>query len=213
MIADGFGIHAKLIGKLLPDPKTGRVTARFEDLPQLPFEQFSMHLFASDRGVLATPTHCSIYPVQTHLFPWNSKLPDENAQFILSVNHGPGGAGCPGSTRPFQPRLNAGTSNPNAGGFSNFTLKLDRDDGDQFLGDLNFKMPPGLTASLRGLTYCPEASIAAAAQNLGRTEHRGPELPVARARSGPRTSPPARAATRSTRSGRCIWPGPLKGGR
>jgi hypothetical protein len=212
MIADGFGIHAKLIGKLLPDPKTGQVTARFEDLPQLPFEQFSMHLFASDRGVLATPTHCSIYPVQTRLFPWNSKLPDENAQFILSVNRGPGGAGCPGGTRPFQPRLNAGTSNPNAGGFSNFTLKLDRDDGDQFLGDLNFKMPPGLTASLRGLTYCPEASIAAAAQNLGRTELAAPSCPsssqigTTNVAAGPGSHP-------FHATGSMYLAGPLKGGQ
>ena len=44
-----------------------------------------------------------------------------------------------------------------AGAFSAFTLKLDRDDGDQFLGDLNFTMPPGLTGSLRGLGYCPDA--------------------------------------------------------
>ena len=33
---------------------------------------------------------------------------------------------------------------PVAGSFSDFTLQLDREDGDQFLGDLNFTMPPGL---------------------------------------------------------------------
>ena len=39
---------------------------------------------------------------------------------------------------------------PSAGQFSDFHLKLDRDDGDQFLGDLNFKMPPGFTGDLTG---------------------------------------------------------------
>jgi hypothetical protein len=72
--------------------------------------------------------------------------------------------------RPFKPRLTAGTSNANAGGFSTFSLKLDRDDGDQFLGDLNFTMPPGLTGDLRGITYCPDAAILAAADNAGRAE-------------------------------------------
>ena len=52
---------------------------------------------------------------------------------------------------------------PTAGAFSSFTLKLNREDGDQYLGKLNFTMPPGLTANLHGVTYCPEASIAAAA--------------------------------------------------
>ena len=30
-------------------------------------------------------------------------------------------------------------------------------------------MPPGLTANLHGITYCPEAAIAAAAQHPGRS--------------------------------------------
>ena len=81
--------------------------------------------------------------------------------------------------RPFQPRLVAGTSKPVAGAFSDFTLKLDRDDGDQFLGDLNFKLPPGFTGDLRGIPYCPEASIAAAANNAGRAEQESPSCPAA----------------------------------
>jgi hypothetical protein len=177
MIADGFGIHVKLIGKLLPNPQTGRLTAEFQDLPQLPFEEFDLHLFASDRGVFATPTHCAVYAVQTNLFPWNSVLADQRSQFGVNVEQGPGGKPCPALIRPFTPRLNAGTSNSKAGGFSSFTLKLDRDDGDQFLGDLNFTMPPGLTGSLRGIKYCPEAAIAAAAQNPGRTEQLAPSCP------------------------------------
>ncbi len=59
--------------------------------------------------------------------------------------------------RPFNPTLTAGTTNATAGAFSSFTLKLNREDGDQFLGKLNFTMPPGLTANLHGITYCPEA--------------------------------------------------------
>ena len=39
-------------------------------------------------------------------------------------------------------------------------------------------MPPGLTADLRGITYCPDAAIAAAAQSLGRTELARPSCPA-----------------------------------
>jgi hypothetical protein len=177
MMADGYGIHAKLIGNLLPDPKTGRLTAEFRDLPQLPFETFGIHLFASDRGVLATPTRCTLYRVESTLFPWNSRLPDQRANQTLSIDSGPNGRPCPAEIRPFNPRLVAGTSKPTAGAFSDFALKLDRDDGDQFLGDLNFSMPPGLTGSLRGITYCPEGAIARAAQALGRTEQAAPSCP------------------------------------
>jgi hypothetical protein len=38
-------------------------------------------------------------------------------------------------------------------------------------------MPPGLTADLRGVSYCPEASIAASANTPGRTEQIAPSCP------------------------------------
>jgi hypothetical protein len=170
LVADGFGIHAKLVGDVRPDPITGQVAAHFDDLPQVPFEDFQLHLFSSDRGLMATPTQCSIYSTTAHFFPWNTTLPDQTSTQVFSLETGPHGADCPGQVRPFEPSLGAGTSNPVGGAFSSFTLHLDREDGDQFLGKLNFTMPPGLTANLTGITYCPEASIAAAANTPGKVE-------------------------------------------
>jgi hypothetical protein len=178
MVFDGFGMHAKLVGSAVPDPQTGQITVFFEDLPQVPFEDFDIHLFASDRGLVATPTHCTVYELLGRFFPWNETLPDQNSLQHFSIESGPHGAPCPAEVRPFEPRLEAGTSNPTAGAFSNFHLKLDRDDGDQFLGDLNFRMPPGFTGDLRGISYCPEASILAAASRLGRAELTAPSCPV-----------------------------------
>jgi hypothetical protein len=178
LIADGFGIHAKLIGSIKPDPQTGQVTAFFNDLPQVPFSDFDIHLFASDRGLMATPTRCTLYAVDSDFSPWNASLADQHSFDQFGLDSGPNGTQCPGQVRPFHPRLVAGTSNPTAGAFSSFTLRLDRDDGDQFLGDLNFTMPPGFTGSLRGISYCPEASIAHAAQNPGLTEQAIPSCPA-----------------------------------
>jgi hypothetical protein len=178
MVATGSGIHAKLVGTFHPDPKTGQVVFQTEDLPQVAFETFSIHLFASDRGLLATPTSCTLYPVSAHFFPWNDELADQTSSDFIGLSSGPNGRPCPGQVRPFNPRLAAGTSNASAGGFSTFSLKLDRDDGDQYLGDLTFEMPPGLTGDLRGIAYCPDASILAAAENLGRQEQAAPSCPV-----------------------------------
>lgn len=210
LLADGFGIHAKLIGKLIPDPATGRITAEFDELPQLPFEKFEMHLFASDRGILATPTHCAVYAVDTNLHPWNTALADQSSQFGVSITRGPNGKPCPPAVRPFSPKLNAGTSNSNAGSFSSFTLKLDREDGDQYLKDLGFTMPPGLTGSLRGISYCPESGIASASQKLGRTEQAAPSCPASSAvgttnvAAGPGTHP-------FNAVGKMYMAGPFKG--
>jgi hypothetical protein len=169
-IASGFGINAKLIGSVKPDPVTGRLTVYFENLPEVPFDDFQLHLFSSDRGLMATPTQCSVYTTRAEFYPWNSTLAEQESSQVFSLESGPHGSQCPAQVRPFHPNLVAGTSNPQAGAFSSFSLKLDREDGDQFLGKLNFTMPPGLTGNLTGISYCPESAIAAAAATSGHTE-------------------------------------------
>jgi hypothetical protein len=177
-IASGFGINAKLVGSIKPDPLTGQVTAYFEDLPQVPFDDFQLHLFSSDRGLMATPTQCKVYTTSAEFFPWNGVLAEQESTQVFGLETGPHGSPCPGQVRPFNPSLVAGTSNPEGGAFSSFTLQLDREDGDQFLGKLNFTMPPGLTADLHGVTYCPEGAIAAAANTPGRVEQAQPSCPA-----------------------------------
>jgi hypothetical protein len=179
LVVSGSGINVKLAGSFQPDPATGQLTAFFSDLPQVPFEEFQLHLFASDRGLMATPTRCTLYPALARFEPWDGRLPSQTSQRYFSLETGPGGSPCPAATRSFNPRLAAGTSNPLAGAFSDFHLKLDRDDGDQFLGEVNFRMPPGFTGSLRGIPYCPEGNIVAAIQNSGRAEHARGSCPVA----------------------------------
>lgn len=181
MLFDGFGIHAKLAPNIVPDPKTGQLTVSLTDLPQVPFEEFDLHLFSSDRGLIATPTRCTIYGTEGEFIPWNDQDSPQTLTPNFAIRSGPNGSECPGTTRPFHPNLAAGTTTPVAGAFSSFILKLDREDGDQFLGDLNFTMPPGLTADLRGITYCPDAAIAAAAQSLGRAQLTAPSCPASSA--------------------------------
>jgi hypothetical protein len=179
MAADGFGIHVKLEGQVIPNPSTGRLTVRFTDLPQVPFDSIQLHLFASDRALMVTPTNCGLHPVSAQFFPWNNFLADQTSVQFFSLTSGPLGAQCPGPVRPFNPRLEAGTTNPVAGAFSDFHMRLERDDGDQFLGDLGFTLPPGFTGDIGGIPYCPEAAIAGAAQKTGRAEQSSPSCPAA----------------------------------
>jgi hypothetical protein len=177
-IASGFGINAKLVGSVRPNPQTGQVNVEFPNLPQAPFDDFQLHLFSGERGLLATPNRCSVYTVSATFHPWNSTLAEQTSNQHFGLESGPGGSPCPGQIRPFHPSLLAGTSNSSAGAFSSFTLKLNREDGDQYLGQLGFTMPPGLSADLRGVAYCPDAAIAAAANNAGRTEQAQPSCPA-----------------------------------
>src|SRR5262249_32129510 len=69
MLFAGFGIHAKLAPNIVPDPKTGQLRISLTDLPQVPFEEFDLHLFSSDRGLIATPTRCTIYGTEGEFLP------------------------------------------------------------------------------------------------------------------------------------------------
>ncbi len=177
-MASGFGINAKLVGSLKPNPVTGQLTAYFREPATGPFRRLRLHLFASDRGLMATPTHCTIYTTRAELYPWNSTLAEQESSQIFGLTSGPHGAECPGEVRPFHPTLEAGMSNPSPAAISSFSLKLNREDGDQYLGKLNFTMPPGLTANLHGVTYCPEADIASAAITAGKTEQADASCPA-----------------------------------
>ncbi|MGA8745831.1 MAG: hypothetical protein WB507_08200 [Solirubrobacterales bacterium] len=178
MVASGFGMNVKLIGSVRPNPITGSLVAEFLDLPQAPFEDFQLYLFSGERALMATPTACTVYSVNATFFPWNSTLAEQETSQVFSLDSGPHGSKCPGQARPFTPRLESATANPTAGAFSNFALKINREDGDQDLAHLNFSMPPGLSASLRGITYCSDSDIVVAAASSGRTEQAKPSCPV-----------------------------------
>jgi hypothetical protein len=159
LTADGFGTHIKLAGSVLPDPQTGRVQIVFEDLPQSPLTEFAMHFFGSERGMLATPTQCGTLPVESEFVPWDNELPPQHSLTNMSVSSGPAGSACPNGPRPFSPTVKAGSASTRAGGPTPFSLQVDRSDGQQNLKTVSVSAPPGLSATLAGIPYCPEAVL------------------------------------------------------
>jgi hypothetical protein len=159
--ADGFATHVKLKGTVSLDPQTGQVTTTFADLPQSPIQEVGLHFFGSERGIFATPEKCGTYTAQTTFKPWDNVLPDQTSANDIVIDSGPGGTPCPGATRPFAPSVSAGSADNTAGRFSPFTLEQTRADGEQQTLSVTVKTPPGFLASLRGVSYCPESTIAA----------------------------------------------------
>ena len=166
LVADGFGLHIKLPGQAILDRQSGQITVSFKDLPQTPFEKLDMHLFGSERGILATPTRCGTYPVESTFTPWNDELPDQKATQFFTIDSGPGNTPCPGASRPFAPTFKATSAGNTAGSFEPYGVDIARADGDQFLTGLNVATPPGFSGKLAGVPYCPDASVAAVSNPL-----------------------------------------------
>jgi hypothetical protein len=181
LAANGFGTHVKLTGSAKPDPNTGQIVVSFEDLPQSPLTDFNMHFFGSERGLLATPTHCGTYPVVSEFEPWDNVLENQSSTSFFDVSTGPGGSPCPHGARPFSPRFVAGNANPTAGRHTPFRLELARNDGEQNLAAFSVATPPGFSATLKGIPYCPESALAALAAGgvSGLSELAHPSCPAA----------------------------------
>jgi DNA-binding beta-propeller fold protein YncE len=149
------GSLIKLAGEVSLNPQTGQIVTTFKNTPDVPFENLELHFFGGERAPLATPSRCGTYTTQAVFTPWDGNGPVASESSFV-IDHGPGGAPCPGATLPFNPSVNAGATNVQAGAFSPLTVTLNRKDGEQNLKSVEAKLPPGLSGVLTGVEQCPE---------------------------------------------------------
>jgi hypothetical protein len=179
-----YGISARLVGNVSADPTTGQLTTTFDDkafggLPQVPFSTFSLDFDGGPRAVLTSPGSCGPNAATAEMTPWSGNAPaTPSHEFSLST--APGGGACAKTLaeRPFAPGFVADTAKPAAGAFSPLHMNIARADGNQELKGVDVTLPPGLTAKLAGVRYCPPASLAAAAANSGVAEAAASSCPA-----------------------------------
>jgi hypothetical protein len=178
LAAEAEGVVVKLPGKIDADASSGRVTATFDNAPQLPFSDLRVSLFGGDGAVLTAPDACGSYSAAGTFTPWSGAAPVVTAD-SLAVTQGPGGGPCPNGS--FEPRFSAGTANPVAGRFSPFVMSLVREDGSQAITGVEATLPQGLLAKLAGVPYCPEAALASipTAEGSGAGQLAAPSCPAA----------------------------------
>jgi hypothetical protein len=149
------GTLIKVAGEVKLDPVTGQLVSTFDNTPQLPFEELSLHFFGGDRAPLGTPSLCGAYTTTASIQPWSENAPAEPSS-TFDVVSGPNGSACH-APLPFEPSLAAGTTNIQAGGFTPFTMTVSREDGQQNIKGFQLHMPPGLSGLLSGVELCPES--------------------------------------------------------
>ena len=150
------GSLVKLPGRVALNEATGQIESTFEDNPQLPFEDAELHFFGGERAPLATPARCGSYTTDATFTPWSGGEPVHSSS-SFQVTSGPNGGPCPGVALPFAPSLASGTTNINAGGFSDLTTTLSREDGQQSIQSVTLHYPAGVSGLLSGVKLCGEA--------------------------------------------------------
>ena len=173
------GFLVKVAGALSADPATGRLTATFDRLPQLPYSQLVISFREGQRSPLATPPACGGYSTEAALTPWTAPGQVLAASLPLQIATGIGGGPCPQGTPPFKPGVAGGSLNSQAGAYAPFYLHLTRRDGEAEITSYSATFPPGLLGKLAGVPLCPDAAIAAAAGRTGVEERENPSCPAA----------------------------------
>jgi len=162
-----LGIVVKQPLRVEPDARTGQLRTIAEEIPQLPFSHFRLHLRDGARSPLVSPPGCGSHTVSAELHPWSGKGPVTRTSSFEIVSE-PNGGPCPaGGIAPFRPGFEAGTASNAAGSFSPFSMRMTRGDGEQEMTRFSAVLPPGVLAKLAGVPFCPEAAIAAAKARTG----------------------------------------------
>jgi len=152
------GVRIKVAGQVSLNPVSGQLVTTFNETPQLPYSDFKLDFFGTDRAPLSTPALCGTYTTQASFEPW-SGTPAVKPSSHFQITSGPAGSPC-SSPRPFQPGFEAGTTNIQAGAYSALTMTMTRPDADQTLGKLSVVFPPGISAGLQGVKLCEEPQAA-----------------------------------------------------
>lgn len=163
-----LGVSVKLTGEVQADPRTGQIVTVFDNTPQLPPSDVTVHLREGGRSPLISPALCGTYSTEARLTSWADPSASVPISSSFTITHGVGGGPCPaGGTPPFDPGFSAGTLDNSAGRYSTFILRLTRPDGNQDLTRFSATLPPGVVARLAGTAECPEAAIALARSRIG----------------------------------------------
>jgi hypothetical protein len=174
-----YGQSVRLVGHVSADPKTGRLTTTVSEAPQLPFTSVKVK-FDGAKGTLTSPPTCGPNVTNGRMTPWSGTADANVADKGFTLTSAPAGGPCAKTmaARPFAPTFSASSQVTRARAFSPFSVHIDRSDGQQELKGVDITLPPGATAKLKGVPYCPPAKIAAAAASSAAAEKADPSCPA-----------------------------------
>jgi hypothetical protein len=165
------GVHVKVPGKVEVggegreggkhnDLAPGQVRTTFAETPQQPVSELKLSFNSGPRAPLANPQTCGGFASSVVLEPWSHTPAPGEAQGTPNVSLNPSFV-VSGCASRFSPGFSAGTVNPQAGGYSPFSLTFSRQDREQDLSGVTVSMPQGLIGKIAGIAQCSDAQASA----------------------------------------------------
>ncbi len=154
--SERYRVSTRLKGSITPNETTGRLTASFTENPEQPFSNLVLHLKGGALAPIANPLTCGTAATEGIFTPFTGTpaYTPTPSGFVVDSNNAKGACASP---LPFSLAQSTENQSPNAGGYTSYTLKLSRADGQQYLSQVKTVLPPGLLAAIPTVTQCGEA--------------------------------------------------------
>jgi len=152
VVADSaqYGVSVRLVAHVSPDLATGQVTTTFSSPPEQPFSNLAIHFERNVLAPVANPLLCGEPKGIAAFEPTSAPGTLKTDVFGQTVT------GCASIPPPLKPAQSTANSNGNGGASTNFTFKLARNDGEQYLSSIKTTLPPGLVGKIKIAERCQE---------------------------------------------------------
>lgn len=173
-----YGQSVRLTGRVSANAISGQLTTVVNEAPQLPFTSIQV-AFNGSKGVLTSPPTCGPNITSGLMTPWSGTADKAIADKGFTLTTAPNGKPCAKTLaeRPLTPGFSAHPVSSQVATYTPYQLQITRTDGQQELKGLNLVLPPGATAKLAGVPYCPPSAFNAATVKSGREEEAKPSCP------------------------------------
>jgi hypothetical protein len=148
-----YGVSVRIKGETTPNEVTGQVTTVFSENPEQPFTKAILHFKEGALAPVANPLSCGKATSEGTFLPF-TEPPAKTLSSAFTVT------GCP-ATLPFALTQSTQNQTGTAGGHTNYTFNLARNNGEQYLSQVKTTLPPGLVGAISIVTPCTEAQAVA----------------------------------------------------
>lgn len=161
---ESAGIEVKLVGKTIPDPKTGKLETILDGLPEQPFKSFKLNFRGGSNAVLKGPDVCGEKTDFGYLTTFTGPT-ETNPTGVKKIEASIKTEGCKEGPKPFAPTLLVENGSLAAGADTTLRTLISRTDDDQLIKGTNVSLPPGALGRLNGVPQCPLATVKANGNN------------------------------------------------
>jgi hypothetical protein len=149
-----YGVSVRLRAEVIPNPATGQLTTVFNENPEQPFSNLTLHFNRGALTSVANPLICGTPVGSTSFTPVATEgVPNANASFGVPIT------GC-ASSIPFSLSQSTQYEPTNAAGHSSYTFNLGRPEGQQYLQKITTTLPSGVVGEIPDVTLCAEPQAA-----------------------------------------------------